>query len=317
MSSGYNYDNDEWESALERSPVPVKAPARNRVKDVLWVFLGILIAIAAAFSVWFFSLREQAEDGGSSVVASGEGETTSAVTDHTIEASNPVKESEEPEPMQETAASTADRCGQDYWPSGFSRPSVSYCDGQWMRIGSLNTDHIEQYSWNGEEWQEYSFDGYTDIGDFGCYDPARLDRDAVPAELREKLIVCKDQTPVPAAQEGRDDTAVPRHIGSAGGQSSQTIACDDRYILIVQSVIDSGNEEATRAEIASALNAHSGSVFTAPGNCPSLRASVNGNDIYPIYLDFGDDMQAACRAKAVRGGNVRTLNTEGDFSDPC
>ena len=57
--------------------------------------------------------------------------------------------------------------------------------------------------------------------------------------------------------------------------------------------------------------------YTYPGQCPSLRKQVDGNDIYPIYVDFGQDTEALCRAKAQFGGNARVLSQREEYLDPC
>lgn len=92
--------------------------------------------------------------------------------------------------------------------------------------------------------------------------------------------------------------------------------CDGRYVLIVDSVIADGNKQSTRNKIAHAVMSADpeGKEFTVPGQCASIRKQVNGNDIYPIYLDFGSDKDAACRAKSTHGGNVRPL-IDGSFPD--
>lgn len=92
--------------------------------------------------------------------------------------------------------------------------------------------------------------------------------------------------------------------------------CDGRYVLIVDSVIADGNKQSTRNKIAHAVMFADpeGKEFTVPGQCASIRKQVNGNDIYPIYLDFGSDKDAACRAKSTLGGNVRPL-IDGSFPD--
>ncbi len=104
-------------------------------------------------------------------------------------------------------------------------------------------------------------------------------------------------------------------LGEAGKDASFP-ACDGRYILIVDSVIDEGDEKATFDRLVQAVMFADpeGKEFTVPGQCDSLRASVDGNDIYPIYLDFGSDKDAACRAKSTYGGNVRPL-VDGSFPD--
>ena len=92
--------------------------------------------------------------------------------------------------------------------------------------------------------------------------------------------------------------------------------CDGRYVLIVDSVIADGDEQSTMRKIADAVMFADpeGKEFTVPGQCASIRKQVNGNDIYPIYLDFGSDKDAACRAKSTHGGNVRPL-IDGSFPD--
>lgn len=104
-------------------------------------------------------------------------------------------------------------------------------------------------------------------------------------------------------------------LGEAGKDASFP-ACDGRYILIVDSVIDEGDEKATFDRLVQAVMFADpeGKEFTVPGQCDSLRKSVDGNDIYPIYLDFGSDKDAACRAKSTYGGNVRPL-VDGSFPD--
>ena len=95
-------------------------------------------------------------------------------------------------------------------------------------------------------------------------------------------------------------------------------ACDGRNILIVNSIHVPGNSRAElQQEIGKAIMHDNELKYTIPGKCSSLRAQIDGQDIYPIYYDFGDDQQAMCEAKAVHGGNGRTLNNSGDFSDPC
>lgn len=107
------------------------------------------------------------------------------------------------------------------------------------------------------------------------------------------------------------------HVGlGEAHQEASFPACDGRYILIVDSVVDEGDYEATFDRLAKAVMIAdpAGKEFTVPGQCDSLRPSVNGNAIYPIYLDFGSDKEAACRAKSTYGGNVRPL-IDGEFPD--
>ncbi|GAB3086255.1 hypothetical protein [Corynebacterium aquatimens] len=91
--------------------------------------------------------------------------------------------------------------------------------------------------------------------------------------------------------------------------------CDGRYILIVNSIQDDGSPN-VQEKLGQALlvGEPSGKEFTVPGRCASLRKQINGRDIYPVYVDFGHDVDAACRAKAQYSGNVRPLKN-GNFAD--
>ena len=107
-------------------------------------------------------------------------------------------------------------------------------------------------------------------------------------------------------------------LGEAGKEASFP-ACDGRYILIVDSIIDEAGDSDTFHRLAmAALTASTPArEYTVPGRCASLRKKVDGNVIYPVYLDFGADKSAMCAAKSRYSGNGRTLNNSGDFTDPC
>lgn len=107
-------------------------------------------------------------------------------------------------------------------------------------------------------------------------------------------------------------------LGEAGKEASFP-ACDGRYILIVDSIIDEAGDSDTfhRLAVAALTASTPAREYTVPGRCASLRKKVDGNVIYPVYLDFGADRSAMCAAKSRYSGNGRTLNNSGDFRDPC
>lgn len=117
-----------------------------------------------------------------------------------------------------------------------------------------------------------------------------------------------------------DGVIVRAGLGEAGKNASYP-ACDGRAILILDSVIDEQNDGAAMQDIARhVLAAHpSGEPvqFTVPGACPSLREQLEGQNIYPIYIDYGSDVSAMCRAKGLYGGNGRLLNNDPEYVDPC
>lgn len=116
-----------------------------------------------------------------------------------------------------------------------------------------------------------------------------------------------------------------RYIDAAGRgewvEEVSTPACDGRNILILDSIIDYGDRGDTIGRIADVVMVAdpTGKTrhFMAPGHCPSLRAQLDGNDIYPVYLDFGSDVDGMCAAKASQGGNGRVLSNRNEYVDPC
>lgn len=116
-----------------------------------------------------------------------------------------------------------------------------------------------------------------------------------------------------------------RYIDAAGRgewvEEVSTPACDGRNILILDSIIDYGDRGDTINRIADLVMFADPSGkprrFMAPGHCPSLRGQVDGNDIYPVYLDFGSDVDGMCAAKASQGGNGRVLSNRNEYVDPC
>ena len=129
--------------------------------------------------------------------------------------------------------------------------------------------------------------------------------------------------PTETASEQEDFRADGDGTLSAGTVASDTNArednrgesvCDGRAVLILHSVVDYGNAQ---QEIDAALAQHPGTRVFQPGECSSLRASVDGHRIYAIARDYGRDIASLCRDAAVQGGNPRTLNNEADFSSPC
>ena len=218
-----------------------------------------------------------------------------------------------------------DRCAENQVRSDLNwteKISISDCDGEFLSVGVPQTDRVAYAQWEHGAWKYIDHDGITFTG-FQCYDRNRMDSLGVSQAVKDRMLMCQDDvtpsTPgkVPKSQLGKNGG---RYIEVAGlGEAHypvSTPACDGRNILIVHSVIEYDRGDAIN-EIGQTLVMNRGSEFTYPGQCPSLRGQVDGNDVYPVYYDFGSDQAAMCAAKANKGGNARTLNTAGDFSDPC
>lgn len=115
------------------------------------------------------------------------------------------------------------------------------------------------------------------------------------------------QEPMPAPEI----RAAPRLGGGAA-----PVACDGRGVLIIESVVDDGTIDA-HARISQLLTQNPGAVYYNPGICPSLRDQVNGHDIYPVVIDYGQNHDALCSAWRQLGGDPRYLNTDDEYTSPC
>lgn len=111
-------------------------------------------------------------------------------------------------------------------------------------------------------------------------------------------------------------TGLVSGVRTSSGQlvTASVPPCDGRGILILDSYVETPRPQ---EGIAALLDRHPGAEFATPGQCPSLRASVDGARVYPIYTDHGHDSTALCRDKAARGGNARLLTTAAEYLDPC
>lgn len=155
-------------------------------------------------------------------------------------------------------------------------------------------------------------------------DDAEDDSDIASESLSESSGSKKNSKKKESSDDGgysydrvKDDNGYITNVGlGEAGQKASFPACDGRYILILDSIIATGSDQDTFNRLAQAVMFAdpSGKEFTIPGQCDSLRKTYHGNDVYPIYLDFGSDKAAACRTKSTYGGNVRPL-IDGDFDD--
>ena len=177
---------------------------------------------------------------------------------------------------------------------------VDGCDGEWAMAGAKNSDDLGVVRYTNGRWAGYDH----------CADG----RDVVPEALQRFLHTCDTRGTGPV---GPSRSSGGHSVPSARGPiQASSPACDGRGILIVNSVVEQPGVS-TEQQLTDALNAVPGTEYTLPGQCSSLRASLEGAAVYPVYIDYGSDRQALCAGKARYGGNARTLNTVGDFHDPC
>ena len=202
------------------------------------------------------------------------------------------------------------------------------CEGGFAYAGVPSSDEFSFLRWDGNQWGPLLADGHvedTKWGEAPCWDTAHMRDIGVPETILVKMRKC------PSGKTGFDEffETAPKgdpsspyitlvNLGEAGEAASYP-ACDGRNILILDSVID--NEPDTAHKIARqvlAVHPSGRSVkFMVPGRCASLRGQLDGDDIYPVYLDFLSDVDEMCRAKAQYGGNGRVLVDRAEYFDPC
>lgn len=121
--------------------------------------------------------------------------------------------------------------------------------------------------------------------------------------------------PVTAAP-GAVDGAVPGDL-AIDGRPMQRPPCTGGYITILASSVGGS---ATAGSIGSLLASYPGSEYLRTDQtCASLRASVDGQPIYVVYLGpFGDAADAcAARAQGPEGAYPRRLSDEPDAGVTC
>ena len=171
---------------------------------------------------------------------------------------------------------------------------VTYCDGQWMHVGVAQTDHLELFTWSGDRWTAYQPDGTSPISGYDCYSESALEAAGAPKALRDEVLLCDDAP-----------------VGNISGDFLPWPSCSGEYVLIDPGVTD------YQETVLDAMARHPGSTSTYPGACAAFRSEVNGQMIYPIYIDYGGDIQGVCAAEARGEGNARQLMQFADYSSPC
>lgn len=117
---------------------------------------------------------------------------------------------------------------------------------------------------------------------------------------------------------GQDNAWLPDGTDICG----EPIECDGRGILILESVMI-GEGIDISSTIGHSVDKWSRTVsgetvhFTNPGRCPSLRASLGNEDIYPVFIDYGFDTSRLCQGLSTYGGNARTVSDQVEYLSPC
>lgn len=284
---------------------------------VLTVILGVLVVVLAIGVGWAASLaffpRHTVET------------SAQSATEEENEEPSPAVFSESEDSQGSTSSASMDeRCDPGFVsrsPGFKGNSAVKYCDGSYLLTGVPNTDSVSIALWERDQWKALEKTGEDPTSLYPCYHQETLEMLTFPREIINSVTLCSDGRQQRPQYDGNGNrlTRYVEYVGLGEAKVADISApqCDGRYILIHDSVIDNGNDVDLHQHIAGTILAHKTWKYTYPGQCSSLRAQIDGRDIYPIYEDFGTDRAAMCAAQAASGGNGRTLNNNGDFSDPC
>lgn len=267
--------------------------ASSKQSPVIYALVGAIAVLLVVVVLMVYWLRAPEE-----TVA----EPTAAAT-ATATATATVTESA----TEEASTSNEDRCGvlARNAASGMTDPLQKYCDGQWLWAGQEQSDHLNLYHWT-DRWEYVKPDGKDNYASYDCYNRDRLTAAGTPKELIDQLNICTSDAP---------PTTQPYAAEDEFAWAGPPLTCDGRYILIVESVLVAPGEnpyEPTWNALKKWPGAH-----VSYAVCSSLRGTYDGNDVYAVYYDAGHSVDKVCALKAKYGGNARSMNNVGDFSDPC
>ncbi|ACR17437.1 hypothetical protein ckrop_0676 [Corynebacterium kroppenstedtii DSM 44385] len=313
----------EWGSFYPPQNNESKPPKKRNLMPIS-ITVVITVALVIGASIIWVALKNADKN-------SGQDESVAVASSGTLESQSEAPQHGTANPSSPAASdgdkkASTDRCDESYLRKNISEMTgeheVVYCSGDWLLFGAPRSDGLNHYHWSNGHWSKYERDGVSGISGYGCYLSSRLDADHVPSEIRSKFTECgPDDTSKSNESSSSSNTDSNGYISSVT-VSGRTVrasspACDGRNIVIKDSIVDT-NKDATAGNISRVLVANPGSEFMTPGHCSSLRGQLNGDDIYPVYEDFGSDRSAMCQEAGSRSNwYPRTLNDRGDFSSPC
>lgn len=317
-------NDGEWGSFYPPQNNGPKPPKKRNLMPI-GITVVITVALVIGASIIWVVLKNADKN-------SGQDESVAAASSGTLES-----QSESPQKVSTANPSTPsasdgdkkaspDRCDESNLlkdiPHLADEHEIIYCSGDWLLFGVPRTDDVRYYHWANGHWSKYERDGVAGISGYDCFSSSRLDADHVPSEIRSRFLECTPDETTKSNKSSSSDNADSSGYISSVNVSGRTVrasspSCDGRNIVIKDSIVDI-NKDATAGDISRALAANPGSEFMTPGHCSSLRGQLNGDDIYPVYEDFGSDRSAMCAEAGSRSNwYPRTLNDRGDFSSPC
>ena len=323
----WNGGNDQWgadrgaPNPRAHQQVPDQPKKRSRAIPILWTLLAlVVIAAVVVITVQFINNRASNNTSADGGAASSEATTSPAEESQKNSSTKEANDSD-----NKSGPSVSERCTIVYMHQTGVVPAelddVEKCDGTWAAAIQHGTDWSIPLHWTGSEWEEYTPDKdniYSPIGG-RCYSDERMQRDGVPEDTQRMFGRC---TPASEAKKHPNNNNSGGTITSVSVNGStrsiRNVTCDGDYVLIVQLVIDQPGGD-TKSKLRSALASNSDAYYTYPGACPSLRKKdSNGNLVYPVLVDYGNDRDAVCEAASrTSGAFPRRLNNDDSYSSPC
>lgn len=323
----WNGGNDQWgadrgaPNPRAHQQVPDQPKKRSRAIPILWTILA-LVVIAAVVVIAVQVINNRASNNTS---ADGGAASSEATTSPAEESQKNSSTKEANDSDNKSGPSVSERCTIVYMHQTGVVPAelddVEKCDGTWAAAIQHGTDWSIPLHWTGSEWEEYTPDKdniYSPIGG-RCYSDERMQRDGVPEDTQRMFGRC---TPASEAKKHPNNNNSGGTITSVSVNGStrsiRNVTCDGDYVLIVQLVIDQPGGD-TKSKLRSALASNSDAYYTYPGACPSLRKKdSNGNLVYLVLVDYGNDRDAVCEAASrTSGAFPRRLNNDDSYSSPC
>ena len=317
----WNGGNDQWGGGASNQQAPQQPKKRSRAIPILWTILAlVVIAAVVVIAVQVINNRASNNTSADGGVASSDATTSPAEDSQKNGSTEEADDSD-----NKSGPSVSERCTIVYMHQTGVVPAelddVEKCDGTWAAAIQHGTDWLIPLHWTGSEWEEYTPDKdniYSPIGG-PCYSAERMQRDGVPEDTQRMFGRC---TPASEAKKhpnnNNSDGTITSVSVNGSTRSIRNVTCDGDYVLIVQSVIDPPGGD-TKGKLRSALAGNPDAYYTYPGACPSLRKKdPNGDLVYPVLIDYGQDRDALCQAAATKSGAFpRRLDDDDSYSSPC
>lgn len=319
---GSSGSTQTWGAPSPASPTQEPNPeSTGKGKRLAIIVVAVLAALAlVGAGAWaLLNEHDSTNDPGSTLSApastpSGSAASEEASSTESEEVAEEKSKSEDKNAAAADAPTKYEKCNDfaDKKLSSLTRPVKEYCDDSWLFAAEDGTSHFTLFYWTDNAWHKYKTDGTAWPSDIGCYDQDKLEEAGAPLPLLDKVLLCTDEGDTSTEAEEAEEDPAADEFAWAGDWNGK---CDGRYILIIESALIDGPEPYT--ETSRIQNKYPGSKILYGGACSSLRETVDGKSVYAIYYDAGYSVDKVCSLKAQYGGNARSLNNDGDFSDPC